>query len=83
MIIYCQQCEEEIQKCRCAGILGCDSYEITVSCGVWGGIVREEPKPNISTPEIEALYPRPVSEAHLSEQEKERIWECLKQAAQG
>ena len=43
----------------------------------------DESRPNISTPEIDALYPKPDPVTELSEQEKERIWETLKQAARG
>jgi len=55
-------------------------------CGFFNLIPQDfgdETKPNISTPEIDALYPKPVPVAELSEQEKERIWETLKQAARG
>jgi len=91
MILVCGRCDREVTEHWC----DCWHNDLA-ACGVWGGTwgqvldgtygskdTSDETKPNISTPEIDALYPKPDPVAELSEQEKERIWETLKQAARG
>ena len=89
MVLICNCCNREIEVCRC---MVWNPYHgsrpLAAACGIWGGYLGQkdpgdETKPNISTPEIDALYPKPDPVAELSEHEKERIWETLKQAARG